>query len=1302
MPAINLSNPYSQNFDSLISSGSGTYVDNPPMDGPFGLSGWYTARLNGTNPGNTIVASSGSINTGALYSFGTGTNSERALGSIGSGTQGDFFWGVQLINNTASTISSLNISYTGEQWRNGGATQPQTVDFQYQVGAPSLTGGTWTDFDPLDFTSPVFGPPAGALDGDTLPNRTPLSSTLSGLTVAPGQDIWLRWVDIDHPSSDHGLAIDEFSVSADTTPPPTPIVSIAATDPAAAEEGTDTGTFTISRTGGDTGAALTVEYTVAGQATNGTDYTPELLGTATIAAGQSSVNITVTPVDDDLVEGNEDITLTLTDTDNYTVGTPTATVTITDNDTPVIITPIFDIQGAAQVSPLVRDSVTTTGIVTAVDSNGFYLQDPTGDGNNATSDGIFVFTGSGSAPGVNSGDQVQVQGTVSEFTPGGDTSGNLSTTQISGNLTITPVSTGNALPASVILGAEGRTPPTEVIDNDQNTPYNTLTQGDYEPTEDGIDFYESLEGMRVTVNDARAVSPTNGFGEIFTVADNGANATGLSLSERGTINISPDDFNPERIQIDDDSTVSPQSTPQVDVGAQLGDVTGVVSYNFGNFEVLPTEPFTPTPSTLERETSNLAPGEDQLTVASFNVLNLDPNDGDGDADIANGQFDRLASQIANNLNSPDIIGLQEVQDNDGSASSTITAADQTLQTLIDAIAAVDSDLNYQFIDNTFIGDDTNGGQPGGNIRTAFLYNPDRVNLVGGSVRTVTNPQDQQTNPNNPFFASRLPLAATFTFNGEDVTVVNNHFSSKGGSSPLFGRIQPTTGDFQEDPNINGSLDQRRAQARAVNDFVEDILVDNSNANVVVQGDLNEFEFISPLDQILEPTLTNLTETLPENERYSFIFDGNSQALDHILVSDSLVAGARFDEVHVNSEFSVRASDHDPLLSRFTLGNRQTGTNGPDTFVTSPQRDIIDAGDGNDKVITRFSELQQNDRIDGGAGRDTFVLNAGAAGDSVSIEVDNASDQLQGPTETAVVTNFEVFNLSQFAGTTTFTGSDDSTDSTQRDSFQGGAGDDVATGNGGNDYLRGGGGNDTLDGGAGNDFLDGATGIDTMIGGGGNDTYIVNNTADEVIEDPNSGLDSVRSSASFTLSDNDVENLTLAGNSAINGTGNRLNNTLIGNNANNTLKGGAGKDTLLGNGGSDTLAGDAGNDALTGGGGNDRFLYNTGRPFTRADFGVDNITDFSGANAPGGDLIVLGKTTFNLSSAAGGPLQAAEFASVANDSLASGVSDDIVYSRATDRLFYNPNGTMAGFDSGGQFATLNGITNLAATDFLVQA
>ena len=650
------------------------------------------------------------------------------------------------------------------------------------------------------------------------------------------------------------------------------------------------------------------------------------------------------------------------------------------------LTPIYDIQGAALVSPLNGSQVTTTGVVTAVDSNGFYLQDPTGDNNTATSDGIFVFTSS--APGVNVGDELEVAGTVSEFTPGGTSTGNLSTTQIS-NANITILSTGNDLPDAVIIGDSGRVPPTESIDDDPNS---------YNPDADGIDFFESLEGMLVTAEDTVAVGGTTRFGEIFTVVNGGNNATGIS--DRNTLNISLDDFNPEKVQIDADSDILPDfDFPDVNAGDSLGDVTGVVTYSFGNFEINPTQAFSVTEAGLLAETTNIQSGDDELTVATYNVLNLDPNDSDGDEDVADGRYDAIAGDIVNNLDSPDIIGLQEIQDNSGSVDDGTVDADANLQQLIDTVAA-NGGPQYEFIDNTFITNNASGGQPGGNIRTAFLYDPNRVDLVEGSVETIGN-----QNSGSAFEGARLPLVADFEFNGQEVTIVNNHFSSKGGSSPIFGVDQPFE-DLQENPDVNGSLDERQAQAQAVDGYVDNLLGTDPDANVVVLGDLNEFEFISPVDEILGSSLTNLIDTIPEDERYSFIFQGNSQELDHILVSDSLLDGAEVDIVHVNSEFAEtdsRASDHDPILASFNLpsGNDEineiNGGNGKDNLDGTSDRDLISGGNGKDTL----SGLDDDDTLNGGNGRDLLlggegnnVLNGGNGRDTFVIASGQGKDVIE--------------------------------------------------------------------------------------------------------------------------------------------------------------------------------------------------------------------------------------------------------------------------------------------------------------------
>jgi predicted extracellular nuclease len=528
---------------------------------------------------------------------------------------------------------------------------------------------------------------------------------------------------------------------------------------------------------------------------------------------------------------------------------------------------------------MVGATVTVEGIVTAkFGSSAVYIQDVNGDGDDATSDAVLVY-GSNS---VSVGDLVKVTGTVTEYTPDGASTGNQPTTEIV-DPTYTVIASGQALPAPVDIGAGGRLPPTSSL-------------------AESIEFWESLEAMRVKVVDPIAVSGTSRFGQTF--VRSGGQVT--SVSERGTLNLGPADFNPERIQIDGDGV-------SVDVGAVLEDVIGVVSYRRGEYLVLLPDGYT------VREFSTLAPTVtsfentgSSLLIGSYNVLNLDVED-----DLATGRFALIAEHIVTNMGAPDIVGLQEVQDNDGASGtgSSVTSASLTLQTIIDEIKKINSNLNYQFVDNTLIGDDTSGGQPGGNIRTAFLYNAKRVSYDETSLNAIVDPTDQQTNRANPFFGSRLPLTATFTFQGQTIEVVNVHLRSKGGSAPLTSSDAQPIEFRQSDDDVNGGVVKRFSMSQIIREYV------TGKDNVVVLGDFNEFEFNLPLVNLQDTPLTNLAFTVPAGERYSYIFSGNSQALDHILVSPVFGCSSELEYIHVNAEFAEtdeRASDHDPLVALIGL------------------------------------------------------------------------------------------------------------------------------------------------------------------------------------------------------------------------------------------------------------------------------------------------------------------------------------------------------------------------------------------------
>ena len=499
------------------------------------------------------------------------------------------------------------------------------------------------------------------------------------------------------------------------------------------------------------------------------------------------------------------------------------------------------------------------------------------------------------------GDAVTVSAKVQEFRPG---SSGLSITELSGGPTVVVNSTGNPLPPAIAIGSD-RMPPTEVIENDATG--DVETSGVFDPATDGIDFWESLEGMRVDLGSVVVTGPSP-FDELAVLANDGAGATGRTA--RGGIVISAADKNPEKATIRGIGF----AMPKANTGDHLtGPIVGVVDYDFGNFMVNVPTPPTRIADGVTRETA-AAPGAHQLTIATFNVENLDP----GDATFAT-----MANLIVNNLRSPDIISLEEIQDNDGATNSGTVDATTTLTKLRDAIVAAGGPTYaWREIDPV---NNADGGEPGGNIRQAFFFRVDRgvtfVDRPGAGSTTANSVVNSsgvatlQYSPgridptNSAFNTSRKPLAAEFTYNGHHMIAIANHWNSKGGDDPLWGHRQPP---------VLASEVQRMQQATIVRNFVQSIFAVDPNTEVVVLGDLNDFEFSNPVMTLKGAPLNDLIETLPANERYSYVFEGNSQTLDHILVSNSLLPVAETDVVHVNSEFWDQASDHEPQVATLTL------------------------------------------------------------------------------------------------------------------------------------------------------------------------------------------------------------------------------------------------------------------------------------------------------------------------------------------------------------------------------------------------
>ncbi|RCJ28200.1 hypothetical protein A6S26_11720 [Nostoc sp. ATCC 43529] len=393
-----------------------------------------------------------------------------------------------------------------------------------------------------------------------------------------------------------------------------------------------------------------------------------------------------------------------------------------------------------------------------------------------------------------------------------------------------------------------------------------------------------------------------------------------------------------------------------------------------------------------------------------------------------------------------------------------------------------------------------------------------------------------------------------------------------------------------------------------------------------------------------------------------ITEGLNAGKDLVKSSVSFVLAVNLENLTLTASTAINGTGNNlnNILIGSTAANTLNGLDGNDSLI---------GGTGNDTLVGGAG----NDTLDGGAGNDSLD---GGAGDDI-YTVDSLSDKVTEGLNAGIdlVKSAVAFVLGDNLENLTLTGSKviNGTGNSLNNIITGNGGANILSGENGNDTLIGGSGNDTLFGGAGDDELDGGAGDDSLDGGVGNDTYTVNSLSDSISEGLNAGTDLVKSSIAWVLGNN-LENLTLTGSSAINGTGNSLNNIITGNgganilsgeDGNDSLFGGAGIDTLLGGTGDDVLAGGVGKDVLTGGSGRDS-LYLTD---TRTG-GFDTITDFT----VGDDTIFISKAEFVLTQSVNTTLDSSIFR-LGTSATAAG--DRFIYDQITGNLFFDKDGTGSG-------------------------
>ena len=580
--------------------------------------------------------------------------------------------------------------------------------------------------------------------------------------------------------------------------------------------------------------------------------------------------------------------------------TPAGTASAAQVTAPKEVKNIGEVQGESHQSPLVgKEVVINNVVVTKTDGDkGFYVQDKVSDNNPRTSDAVYV----ASKEKVVSGDLLRVQGTVKEgymeeysVRPGQTfkkPAGSLTVTQII-NATITKLGKAD-LPKALNISEKM---PKDIVDN---------TPTKYNPETEALDYWESLEGMRVEVTKPKVTGPQY-KGDIYVLP---GDYKGQKLNNIGGVNLRPGVQNTEVLPITVGNKFVAKAKDYFNEN-----ITGVVTYKNKTYKIDPSSVPAIQDGGLTREVSKIYPAEDKLTIASYNIENFSANN-NGHDETPEEKVDKIANSFINEVHSPDIITLIEVQDNNGGVNDGTVDGVKSGEKLAQRIKSLGGP-DYKYTEIAPV-DGKDGGKPGANIRVAYLYNPKRVTLIGkekgGSeeaARFVNGHLEKnpaRVDPTSVHFEKvRKSLAAEFEFKGERIVVIANHLKSKLGDDAIYGSNQPS---------VENTKAKRIEEAKILNAFIKEGLRQNPNLKFVLTGDFNDFEFSDSVKTIVGNELVNLMAEHEQGDRYSYFYRGSNQSLDNILISKNIKDKVVFSPVHINASFMEehgRASDHDPVV-----------------------------------------------------------------------------------------------------------------------------------------------------------------------------------------------------------------------------------------------------------------------------------------------------------------------------------------------------------------------------------------------------